>query len=118
MTSIIPNLRTFIERLRLTHDIVDITTSVNPHLEIAEIHRRVIAADGPALLFHNVQGSPFPVVTNLFGATRRIELAFGTAPQEWMRNGVEFLQHHMPPSAPTLWKHRHLLKPLLHLKFI
>ena len=32
-----------------------------------EIHRRVIAAGGPALLFHRPRGAAFPLVTNLFG---------------------------------------------------
>ena len=50
-------------------------------LEVAEIHRRVIAAEGPALLFTNVQGSDFPLVTNLFGTARRAELAFGARPE-------------------------------------
>ena len=49
-------------------------------LEAAEIHRRVIAAGGPALLFTNVKGAAFPLVTNLFGTARRAELAFGARP--------------------------------------
>ena len=46
---------------------------VDARLEAAEIHRRVIAAGGPALLFTHVRGAEFPLVTNLFGtrAARR-----------------------------------------------
>ena len=36
----------------------------------------VIAAGGPALLFTNVKGAGFPLVTNLFGTRARAELAF------------------------------------------
>ena len=45
-------------------------------LEIAEIHRRVLASAGPALLFTHVEGADFPCVTNLFGTARRVDLAF------------------------------------------
>jgi UbiD family decarboxylase len=60
------NLRTFLELLRRENEIVEIAAEVDPYLEIAEIHRRVIDKQGKALLFTNVKGSTFPVVTNLF----------------------------------------------------
>ena len=46
--------------LRRDGDIVTVEAPVDPHLEVAEIHRRVIAAGGPALLFTNVKGSRLP----------------------------------------------------------
>ena len=39
-----PDLRTFIDRLRRDDDFVSVDVPVDPHLEVAEIHRRVIAA--------------------------------------------------------------------------
>ena len=74
-----PDLRAFIDQLRRDRDLVEIAAPVDPELEAAEIHRRVIAAGGPALLFTNVKGAAFPLVTNLFGTARRAELAFGDA---------------------------------------
>ena len=59
--------------------------------EVAEIHRRVVAAGGPALLFRNVANADFPLVTNLFGTARRAELAFGERPQRLIRRLVELL---------------------------
>ena len=47
-------------QLRRDDDLVTVDAPVDPHLEVAEIHRRVIAAGGPALLFTNVKGSPLP----------------------------------------------------------
>ena len=44
-----------------------ISASVDPRLEISEITDRVVKAGGPALLFTDVQGSEFPVLTNQFG---------------------------------------------------
>ena len=75
-----PDLRAFLDQLRRDRDLVEITAPVDANLEAAEIHRRVIAAGGPALLFTNVRGKAFPLVTNLFGTARRAELAFGERP--------------------------------------
>ena len=44
-----PDLRTFIAQLQRANDIVYIDAPVNPVEEAAEIHRRVIAANGPAV---------------------------------------------------------------------
>ena len=67
------NLRHYLDILRREGELLAIDAEVDPCLEIAEIHRRVIAAGGPALLFTKVKGSTFPVVTNLFGTNRRLE---------------------------------------------
>ncbi|HSR50032.1 MAG TPA: UbiD family decarboxylase [Acidobacteriota bacterium] len=88
---------------------------VDPYLEIAEIHRRVIAAGGPVLLFENVQGSSFPVVTNLFGSQERIDLAFGEDPKRFVEFAARAPEELLPPKARVLWKHRGLLKKGLHI---
>ena len=77
-----PDLRSFLDQLRRDRDLVEITAEVDPRLEAAEIHRRVIAAGGPALLFTNVRGADFPLATNLYGTPRRAALAFGRRPQQ------------------------------------
>ncbi len=43
-----PDLRTFLDRLRRDGDLVTVDAPVDPRLEVAEIHRRVIAAGAPA----------------------------------------------------------------------
>ncbi len=40
------NLRSFIETLRKENELVEIETEVDPYLELAEIHRRVIEEQG------------------------------------------------------------------------
>src|SRR5450755_2016384 len=109
------NLRTFIDSLRNENEIVEIAAEVDPYLEIAEIHRRVIEAQGKALLFRNVKGSTFPVVTNLFGTNKRIDLAFGKKPQEFVRRAVEAAENLLPPKLNKLWEYRDLA--LSSLKF-
>ena len=76
------DLRSLLATLRSQGELVEIEAPVDPDLEAAEIHRRVIAAGGPALLFRNVRGADFPLVTNLFGTERRVDLAFGSRPEE------------------------------------
>ena len=53
------DLRAFLDQLRRDGDLAVVDVPVDPKLEAAEIHRRVIAGGGPALVFTNVQGSPF-----------------------------------------------------------
>jgi UbiD family decarboxylase len=82
------NLQSYIQKLREEKEIVSIDCFVDPYLELAEIHRRVIAANGPALLFTNVKGKAFPVVSNLFGTKKRVDLAFGKKPEQFLRTAV------------------------------
>src|SRR6185503_1353187 len=102
------NLRSFLDTLRTENELIEITAEVDPYLEIAEIHRRVIAEQGKALLFRNVKGSQFPVVTNLFGTNKRIELAFGSRPLEFVKRAVDAAEHLIPPTAKKLWEYRDL----------
>jgi UbiD family decarboxylase len=104
----IPDLRAFITRLRQAGDLATVEVPVRAELEVAEIHRRVIAAGGPALLFTHVEGSSFPLVTNLFGTARRARLAFGEEPFELVHRLVTTAETLFPPSASKLWQSRDL----------
>lgn len=108
-----PNLSTFMADLRARRDLIEITEPVDAYLEIAEIHRRVIAAGGPALLFTNVKGKAFPVVTNLFGTKNRVDLAFGDGPKDLVRQIASVPEELLPPTASKLWKHRGLAGSLI-----
>ena len=107
-----PDLRTFLDALRRSQDLVTIDAPVDPYLEVAEIHRRVIAAGGPALLFRHVTGSDVPLVTNLFGMQRRAELAFGQRPLAFMRRLASLAQTLLPPTPRKLWDARGLGRDL------
>lgn len=100
------NLRHFIETLRRENQIIEIEAEVDPYLELAEIHRRVIEAEGPALLFKRVKGSAFPVVTNLFGTRRRVDLAIGPRPEETVKRAVSALHSLLPPKPSVLWREK------------
>jgi 4-hydroxybenzoate decarboxylase subunit C len=109
------NLRTFLELLTEENDITTINTEVDPYLELAEIHRRVIERGGPALFFERVKGSRYPVVTNLFGTKRRIELAFGAKPETVVRQLAAMAQAILPLRPAELWRQRSLAVDLLKL---
>jgi 4-hydroxybenzoate decarboxylase subunit C len=109
------NLRTFLDLLRKENEIITIDAEVDPYLEAAEVHRRVIEQNGPALLFKRVKGSPYPMVTNLFGSSRRIELAFGPKPERLVREFVELAESLLPPKRSELWKRRSLALDALKL---
>jgi UbiD family decarboxylase len=108
-----PDLRAFLDELRRDRDLVEISAPVDANLEAAEIHRRVIAAGGPALLFTNVRGKAFPLVTNLFGTARRAELAFGPRPLRLIKDIVHLAETVLPPSPAKLWGARGLAGELL-----
>jgi 4-hydroxybenzoate decarboxylase subunit C len=103
-----PDLRSFLDRLRRAGDLVTVEAPVSADQEVAEIHRRVIAAGGPALLFTRVRGAAFPLVTNLFGTARRAELAFGERPLALIKRIVHLAETILPPTPAKLWGARDL----------
>jgi 4-hydroxy-3-polyprenylbenzoate decarboxylase len=71
------SLGEYVAALRKIGELTEIRARVSPYLEISEITDRVVKAGGPALLFTNVEGSKFPVLTNQFGSEKRMALALG-----------------------------------------
>lgn len=100
------DLRSYLELLKRERQLLVIDEEVDPFLEIAEIHRRMIGRGGPAMLFTKVRNSKFPVTTNLFGTNKRLELAFGNKPQQFVRDIVRLIESGMPLAAGQLWKNR------------
>ncbi len=56
--------------------LIQVEEPINPHLEMAEIQRRVYSSGGPAILFTNVIGCRFPMVSNLFGSIDQTRYLF------------------------------------------
>ncbi len=106
--------REFVTLLKEKGELKVIDDVIDPHLELAELHKEVVHRKGPALLFTNVKGCRFPVATNLYGSHRRIDLAFGQTPIEVVKLAQE-LAHQLPPKPSFLWNRRHLLKKFLNI---
>ena len=109
------NLREFLDLLRRRGELAEVAVPVDPRLEIAEVHRRVIARGGPALLFRDPAGAAFPVVTNLFGTPERVDLAFGSRPKEFIARLVHAAETAMPPTLGKLWGLRGLATEMLRV---
>jgi UbiD family decarboxylase len=107
------DLRTLLRALEARGELRTVDAEVDPDLEIAEVHRRVIAAGGPALLFRRVKGSPYPLVTNLFGTKARVDLAFGGRGKEIVARVAALPHRLMPPTLGKLWGERDLFGSLL-----
>lgn len=71
------DMRSYIEDLEATGDLLHVTDEVSPQLQITAACRQSLLREGPALVFDRVAGSQLPVVGNLFGTTRRIAHAIG-----------------------------------------
>ena len=69
-------LRECVDDLAATRQLVRIDAEIDPHLEAAEIQRRVYQAGGPAVYFANLKGCRFPAVSNLFGTIERTRYLF------------------------------------------
>ena len=109
------------------HNLLRISTEIDPYLEMAEIHRRVYEVGGPALLFENVKGSPFPALSNLFGTRERTAFLFRDTleqvqqlirlkadPAIFFRKPGKFFK--TPTTALTGLPMKAISKPILHAK--
>ncbi|GMQ90872.1 MAG: 4-hydroxy-3-polyprenylbenzoate decarboxylase [Gammaproteobacteria bacterium] len=95
------SLREFISALEQQGELKRIRQEVDPNLEMTEISQRVLKSQGPALLFENPKGHGFPVLTNLFGTTRRVALGMGQTSLGGLREVGEVLAFLKQPSLPT-----------------
>ncbi len=93
------SLRSFVDALKRAGELHTVSAPVDPYLEIAEITDRVVKAGGPALLFENVKGSRFPVLTNQFGSQRRMALALGADRLDEAANRLRKLIDLSPPGS-------------------
>jgi len=73
------DIHQFIDELEKAGELKRITTQVDTELEIAEILRRTMYANGPALLFENVKNYDIPVLGNAFGSLKRLEIGLETS---------------------------------------
>ncbi len=106
MPTCYPDLRSFLRDLEAEGDLVRVTEPVDPVQEVTVIQHRVLPRGGPALLFENVKGSPYRLVTNLFGTLERVNKAFGTPPAEVGERVASLAERLMPPSPRNLWASR------------
>jgi 4-hydroxy-3-polyprenylbenzoate decarboxylase len=93
------SLRAYVDALRNAGELHAVEAAVDPRLEISEITDRVVKAGGPALLFTDVKGSKFPVLTNQFGSHRRMAMALDASSLDEVAQRVRALLDVSPPGA-------------------
>lgn len=75
----IEDTQELIEALENSGELKRIKTEVDSNLEIAEILRRTMYENGPAILFENVKNHDIPVLGNAFGSMKRLEIGLETS---------------------------------------
>ena len=100
------SLRDFIDALEKTGRLVRIAHPVSPMLEMTEIQTRLLAEQGPAVLFENVVAEngdryPMPMLVNLFGTVDRVAAGMGRKPEELRALGetLAVLRQPEPPGG-------------------
>lgn len=96
------SLKQCVDDLDRNGHLIRIAQEVDPHLEMAEIHRRVYQAGGPAIYYAHVKGSPFPAVSNLFGTLERSRFIFRSTLQ-WVQRLIE-IKADPPAFLRAPWK--------------
>ncbi len=118
------SLREFVALLEARGLLRRLTTPISVQHELTEIHRRVLAADGPALLVENpllAGGAPaqMPVLVNLFGTLERIALGFGLDRDDLPALGEALAELRFPRPPRDLkgaWAQRDMLRAALSLR--
>ena len=70
----IDDIHSFISELEKNGELKRVAVQVDSELEIAEIMRREMYSNGPAILFEDVKGYDMPVLGNAFGSMKRLEI--------------------------------------------
>ena len=118
------SLRDFLTLLEARQDLVRITAPVSTALEMTEIQTRMLARQGPALLFENPiteTGAPasMPVLVNLFGTVERVALGMDRQPEQLREVGetLAFLRQPEPPAGlRDAWDKLPLLRRVLAMR--
>ena len=106
------SLREFMARLEGAGRLVRVKAPVSPELEITEIHTRLLAERGPAVLFERVAGSELPLLANLFGTVERVAWGMNREPEQ-LRELGELLAFLKQPEPPGGWREAIEMVPLL-----
>jgi 4-hydroxy-3-polyprenylbenzoate decarboxylase len=111
------SLRDFMAFLETRDALARVAAPVSPRLEITEIHTRLLAERGPAVLFEQVtrpEGGRYDMalLTNLFGTVERVAWGMDREPGQLREIGqtLAFLKQPEPPGG---WREALEMLPLL-----
>lgn len=95
------DLRDFLARLEHERELCHVAAPVDPHLESTALCLRALREQGPALLMEQPLGARHPMLGNLFGHRRRIELALAGRPLASLRELGRLLAAIKEPRWPS-----------------
>ncbi len=118
------SLRDFLHQLETSNLLVRVSTPVSSQLEVTEIQTRLLAENGPAVLFEHVlradgSRSSMPMLVNLFGTVERVALGMDRTPQQLRAVGetLAFLKQPEPPGGwREAWEMLPLVKTVMAMK--
>lgn len=118
------DLRDFVAHLASKGQLARIAEPVSVVHEMTEIHRRVLQAEGPALLFERpikADGSPshVPMLVNLFGTVERVAWGLGVQPESLPALGealAELREPQPPRSLKEAWAKLPLARAALTMR--
>ena len=93
------SLSDFVKDLEQAGELKRIRATVSPDLEITEITDRVSKAEGPALLFEQVEGTEMPLLINAFGSNKRMAMALGVEDLNEIADEIEGMIKLEPPES-------------------
>ncbi len=100
------SLRDFMAQLESAGKLVKVAEPVSTDLEMTEIQTRLLAEEGPAVLFENPvnekgEKSDMPVLVNLFGTVDRVAMGMNREPEHLREVGdtLAFLRQPEPPDG-------------------
>src|SRR5258705_1029001 len=97
------DLRSYLDLIKQNHpeDYLTVSREVDPAFEITAITVKLEqeAKRRPILLFENVKGTSFPVLTNLHAGRSRLAAAIHAKPEEMQRAYLRAMENPIPPKV-------------------
>src|SRR5262245_27361953 len=94
------DLRSFIEKVReeSPEDVLTISKEVDPRFEITALVAKLEQEKRfPILIFENVKGTKFPVITNVHASRRRLAAAISSEPRSAVASYLKRIERLIPP---------------------
>lgn len=90
------SLRDFLQVLEHQGHLVRVKRKVDPRSDLAAVMKRAEEAQ-KVVIFEEVEGSRWPVVNNILGSRQMLAIAFGTGPEDVVREFVRRTAQPIPP---------------------
>lgn len=95
------DLRSYIDQVKSERpdDFVTVSKEVDPAYEITAtiVKMEEVAKRRPVVVFENVKGTKFPVMTNMHASRPRLAMALGCSPRDMQKTFLAAMENPIPP---------------------